>query len=567
MLRLLLHSTDELKDLNISVDEYAMISKGVEQASQSPGIVDPDPLTLRDALSSHHKDEWIIAMREEMESLKLNDTFDLNDVAPTNTRALSTKWVFRQKLNADDTIRFKARLVVRGFLQREGIDFDQTYAPVATQTSFRLLLALSRKFGWTVRQLDVITAFLHPKVDKEDLWISLPSGTLRYCTTFDASTMRLKKALYGLRQSPRLWWATIDAAFVKMGLTRGQYDTNLYFSKSVIVLLYVDDTLIFDLSGSVKELSSAASLVINNLMSQFQMKDLGTLRRFLGFTVSFDEGQTCISQSGYITTIAARYGMQDSKVTLSPVDEKHQIDSGNVIDNLLDAEGKQRYQSLIGALLYPALGTRADISFAVSALSRHCASPMSSHMTAARRVLRYLVSTKDFQLKYTTASSGLNGMCDADWAANVKDRRSISGYAFFFGKCLIAWKAKRQTMVALSTAEAELIACSESSREATWLRNLLQEIIKHTSIELEDAPVLIHCDNQSALKVIAKGMVNPSGRNKHIDIRHYHARDMVEAGVVNFVYVKSEDNLADILTKGLGVNRHQVMTEKMGIGL
>lgn len=578
LLRLELDSEDPLTSLNLTACEQSLLSKAVEFNNY---FVDHenDPLTLKAALQSVHRSEWIAAMQEEMESLDANETFDLTATMPAEMRPLSTKWVFRTKLNSDNSIRFKARLVVRGFLQKEGIDYDETYAPVATQTSFRLLMALSAKFGWPVRQLDVVTAFLNPKIDKEELWVAIPAGTFNVCKPFGSPVMRLKKALYGLKQSPRLWWETIDAALYSMSLVRGCYDTNLYYSSKVVILLYVDNTLIFDIGGTCStstnndgKMNIATSIDATNIMATlmglFKMKDLGLLKRFLGFDVFFRNDGIWISQRSYINTIAARYGIIESKAALSPVDEKIHLDQSDVTDHLLDDDSRQRYQSLIGAFLYASLGTRADISFAVSSLSRYCAHPMSSHLTAARRVLRYLYTTRDLHLHYTNSTtSGLRGMCNADWASNVRDRRSMSGYAFFFNDCLISWKAKRQTLVALSTAEAELIACSETCREATWLKNLLSEIIKGTAIGVSDNPIRISCDNQSALKIIGKGLVNPSGRNKHIELRHYHARDMQELGVVIFEYVNTADNLADILTKGLSVKRHQEMTGRMGLKL
>lgn len=580
ILRLLLNHNDSLADLNLSKEEHLLIAKSVEFSDVVLHL--EDPLTLRDALRGPNRNDWIAAIREEMQSLQDNDTFDLDDSnpIPSHLKALSTKWVFRHKVNADDTIRYKARLVVRGFLQKEGIDFDQTYAPVATQTSFRLLLVLAARLNWNVRQLDVITAFLNPKIDKENLWVSIPAGTFNHCPPFpNGPVLRLKKALYGLRQSPRLWWATIDAAFISLGLTRGVYDTNIYFSKDFIVLLYVDDTLIFDLypeSGN-----NSVARLIDTLMGMFKMKDLGRLKRFLGYNISYGENGTIyVSQTSYIASITSRHGLVSASAIESPVDEKNRIDISHCADKLLDEAGKQNYQSIVGALLYAALGTRADVCFAVAALSRHCANPFTSHMSAAKRVLRYLYTTRDLCLMYTkdvraplderdpeASVSPVTGYCDADWASNITDRRSISGYTFFIGKSLISWKAKRQTIVALSTAEAELIACTEASREGIWLKNLLSEVVSLTKITLPGSScgIRIYCDNQSALKGIAKGTSNPSGRNKHIDIRYYHARDMAESKVIIFNYVNSADNLADIMTKGMPLKKHREMTVRLGI--
>lgn len=592
MLRLFLRQDDDLADLKLSPSEFGLVASSVEfhnplgilsTLADKPAMPS-NPLTVKDALRGEHKMDWIAAMREELISLQDNNTFD--DIEPPqDVKSLSTKWVFRTKLNADDSIRFKARLVVRGFLQKEGIDFDETYAPVATQTSFRLLVALAAKLGWRVQQLDVITAFLHPLIDKENLWVSIPQSTFELCQFKDIkqSVFRLRKALYGLRQSPRLWWATMDGVLLKLGLTRGQYDTNLYFSKAVIVLLYVDDTLIFDIAGShlameypgTPFLSEDAKALIASLMVNFKMKDLGPLKRFLGFDIERSDDGMTVCQESYINTIAARFEVTSTRPVVSPVAERSRIDITNCVDAELGADDKRTYQSLIGALLYAALGTRPDISYAVSALSRHCANPLSSHLTAARRAMRYLYTTRHLRLWYPGKSDGnselnpmqiINGFCDSDWASNTVDRRSISGFIFLLGKSPICWKSKRQCIIALSTAEAELIACSEASREAMWLKLLITEIATLTSLGFGvRGPIKICCDNQSALKVIVKGTANPSARNKHIDIRHYHAREMQEQGIIKFEYVNTVDNLADVFTKGLSTVKHTQMCAMLGM--
>lgn len=582
--RLQLNPYDLLQDLRLSSEDQFCLLAGYNAAG--------DPLSYSAAVKSPNKFGWLSAMREECQSLLDNSTFDLSEQCPVPSSALTCKWVFLTKRNSDGSMRFKARLVVRGFLQKEGIDFDETYAPVATHTTFRMLVALAAIKGWPIRQLDVVTAFLNPAIDNENIWVVLPTGSrdiidqidpralapLRETMREDKVILRLKKALYGLKQSPRLWWRRIDAVLTEIGLERANADTNLYFFRGkLLLLLYVDDIVIVNMESPITE---TLDNVIARLTDAFKMKDLGQLRKFLGFEVS-DTTMTSavlnqaayvtISQRAYLNMLSKRYNVSQAKETRTPADTNVKIDNGVCFDNLLNNTDKVRYQSIVGALLYASLGTQPDIAYAVSALSQHCSTPRTTHMTAARRVLKYLKTTSNLALKYNCGGEVLlQGACDADWASSTIDRRSIGGYTFTLGNCLISWKAKRQTIIALLSLEAELMACSEASREAIWLRKLLGEILEMGKFNMEERkaaghPLKLFCDNQGALSTILKGTANLSGRTKHIDIRHFYARKVQESGFISFSYIKSEENVADIITKSLNSARHSYLVDKLGM--
>ena len=224
-------------------------------------------------------------------------------------------------------------------------------------------------------------------------------------------------------------------------------------------------------------------------------------------------------------------------------------------------------------MLYLALGSRPDISFAVSTLSRHCAKPLESHFTAVRYLLKYVKSTTKIGLIYPGQTQHnkanvdfipkVRGYTYSDWASNQVDRRSIGGYAFFLESSLISWKAKRQTIVALSTVEAELMAASEGAREAVWLGNILEELQPNPE---KKPAVQIACDNQGTLSMITRGTLNTSGRSKHIDIRQHHARDLQIDKIVDFHYVNTVENVADALTKPLPLSRHSELMDRMNLG-
>ena len=367
--------------------------------------------------------------------------------------------------------------------------------------------------------------------------------------------VRLLKSLYGLKQSPRLWYQTINAFLLSLGLDQSSADSNLYITNGALVLLYVDDTSVFDTSdpGS-KEAGTVASRIMTALKSEYKMSDLGPIQRFLGMDVRHTENGLTLDQETYIDTMVRKYNLQDARRCYSPLDPNVRLENGECEDRPAD---KQVYQSLIGSLMYAALGTRPDISFAVAALSKYNSSPLTTHMTAAIRVLRYLKTTAHFRLHFENSGPLLDGFTDSDWAGCRATRKSVGGHIFLIGGSPVSWQAKGQTVVALSTLEAELIACSDGTREALWLKRLLSDLGAIGS----GYSVPIHCDNQGALKLIHSGVFK--AKTKHIAIKHLHAHDEQEKGNVRFTYIESEKNLADILTKALPRPRHQTLTDMM----
>jgi hypothetical protein len=431
-----------------------------------------DPLTVRQALSRDDTEKWKQAMREELDALKLNDTYEPTTLAhgpkATESAPIGCKWVYKTKVNADNTIRCKARLVIKGFQQVEGVDFDETYAPVSKMSTLQLLLTLSVQHKWKVEHFDVVTAFLNPKVDQDDLFMALPEGVdwldpelAQVCTL-----VRLIKALYRLKQALRLWWKEIDGFLVSCGLTHSAEDPNLYIGQDILVLLYVDDMLI------VHRDQLAANLLKSKLKEKYHMTDLGIAKRFLGMEINYEEdGTITLSQSAYIDTILAQFQLTDAYEVASPMGNKDDFDHMDLHN--LDCEDQtadiKTYQSMVGSLMYVALGIHPDISHSVMVLSRFSQRPLQMHLTAAKRVLRYLKTTKHLKLCYTPTAATTIGYMDSDFAGRMKDRKSVGGYMFLNGGP-ISWRSRSQTIVALSSLEAEYIGCSDTTREAIWLR-------------------------------------------------------------------------------------------------
>jgi hypothetical protein len=514
---------------------------------------DGDPTTYEEAMNSPIRERWIEATKDEWKSLQENETFDLenDDEIPHGIKPIGSRWVYKLKRNIDGSTKPKVRLVIKGYQQTPGIDFAETYAPVSKLSTFRFLLAISTAQNWDIHQMDVVTAFLNPPIDNNNVYMSMPPGVETLDERFSkTSIVRLKKALYGLKQAPRLWYEHINSFLLSIGFTQSTADPNLYLMDTTLLLLYVDDILIC--GNDVKSTK-------DQLQRQYKMKDLGIARRFLGIEITRRNGITSISQKTYINTLIERFGMKDARHISSPMDPD--IDLGNPICQDKTAD-KDLYMSLIGSLMYIALATRPDIAFAVTALSRYNETPLQMHLTAAKRVLRYLKGTIELELHFgDNQQTILEGFTDSDWAGCKSQRKSTGGYVFFSHGGPISWQAKGQSVVALSTLEAEYIACSDATREAIWLRRLLSNIQGREEESME--PVTIGCDNQGALKLIESGVVR--AKTKHIDIKYHHIHDEKANGRIKLAYVSSKENPADLFTKPLHGPRHMELVGMIGL--
>jgi len=316
------------------------------------------------------------------------------------------------------------------------------------------------------------------------------------------------------------------------------------------------------------------------LQKKYKMCDLGAAKRFLGIEIErTKDGEFSICQRGYINTIIRRFGLMDAKPTKSPLDPQTDLANTHCEDK---PANRKEYLSMVGSLMYAALGSRPDIAFSVTALSRYNVQPLEMHATAAKRVLRYLKSTSEFRNHYRrlpsysrsdTPSINIIGYTDLDWAGNLTTRKSVGGCVFGLAHTganeelvmsgLIHWQAKSQSVVALSTLEAEYIACSHATRESLWLRRMMKEAAGGMAVKIVDGPVPIGCDNQGAIKLITSGVVRQ--KSKHIDVKYHQVHDEQMKGAVKFQYVTSESNPADLSTKPLAVPRHEQLLELTGL--
>ena len=501
------------------------------------------PDTYGQAKSSPQAPLWEAAIDKEMNSLNEHKVFDLVSITeiPKGEKAIGSRYVFKQK--ADGT--FKARLVVQGFSQRPGIDFGQSFAPVCRIGSQRMVLAIACEHDWPVYQLDVQVAFLQSKIDG-NVYVKTAPGRDSYDKNGAQMVMKLKRSLYGLSQSPALWYGTIDASLLEIGFIPTKSDPCVYTHGHVkdndfaILTLYVDDILLTGMNVAVlKQLKGA-------LMTKYAMTDMGEAGIVLGMTVTRDLGQgtLTISQASYVSSILERYGMSTCNPVSTP-GTGSELSTNYGEADLLDEAGVKLYQTIVGSVQYLAQVTRYDISYTVNQLSRACSKPAILHMTAAKRLLRYLKGAPDLAITYRKGNFGLTGYTDASFAANPDSRKSTTGYLFMFCGAPVSFGAVTQTLVAQSTVEAELIAASYGCKEAVYLSNFMTELC----FGKQFATIAIKCDSQGALHVM--GNRTYSSRTKHIALRFFYVRELIRDGHITIHHVSSTNMLADVCTKWL----------------
>jgi hypothetical protein len=496
------------------------------------------------------KPEWKEAIFEEIHALEKNGTWELSNL-PSGKHPVGCKWIFTIKQNSDGSInRFKARLVAKGFTQSYGIDYQETFAPVAKLNTVRILLSLASNLDWPLYQMDVKNAFLNGDLE-EEVYMDIPPG---FETSENANKVcKLKKSLYGLKQSPRAWFDRFTKVVKKSGYIQCQTDHTMFLKQSpsgkkAILIVYVDDIVLTgDHEEEIKRLKSL-------LAKEFEIKDLGNLKYFLGMEVARSKKGISVSQRKYVLDLLKETGMLGCKPSETPMDATVKLgnfEKGTPVD-------KGRYQRLVGKLIYLS-HTRPDISFAVSTVSQFMNCPTEEHMEALYRILRYLKMTPGQGLFFQKSTSReIEIFTDADWAGSVTDRRSTSGYCTFVWGNLVTWRSKKQPVVSRSSAEAEFRALSQGICEGIWIKRVLHEI----GI-LNSNPIKVLCDNQSAIS-IAKNPVHHD-RTKHVEIDRHFIKENIENGTISLQYTPTSQQTADILTKAVPRKTFENLTSKLGL--
>ena len=532
---------------------YGQVAKGdlgqghIVEEAEICGIDDNDgdePTDVDEAFSGPEADAWRQAVSEELSSLKENNTWEYASI-PAGFKIVGCKWVFKRKRDEEgNVVRYKARLVCKGFTQRQGWDYNETFAPVLHYKTLRILLALVAKEDYELKHMDVKTAFLNATM-KEEVYIQLPPG----CP--DAGAIcRLKKTLYGLKQAPREWNEEFNTTITSIGYKRCISDPCVYIKisktgKSIIIGLFVDDIA----SSFHKTDESEYEADKKQLMNHYTISDLGDMKHLLGMRVSRNRQKhlLTIDHEAKIEQLLKQYHMDKCLPVSTPEAPGAEL-SGTVSHD--NEATNVPYRELVGALNYLAVSTRPDISHAVSILCRYFSCPNQELWTAAKRVLRYLRGSAKLGLTFNGSMPGIGleltpCYSDSNWANDKYDRKSTSGWVIKFAGCTVNWSSKKQSTVALSTAEAEYMAMSDAVQEIMWTRHMLSEL----KLEMKQ-PTILYCDNQAAISNAVDGKFH--GRMKHIDIKLHFVREAVKNSVVNIKWISTMEQEADIFTKGLG---------------
>ncbi|GJX46286.1 retrovirus-related pol polyprotein from transposon TNT 1-94 [Tanacetum coccineum] len=443
--------------------------------------------------------------------------------------------VFGNKLDENGVVsRNKARIVAQGYNQQEGIDYDETYAPVARLESIRILLTFACALDFKLFQIDVKSAFLNGFIN-EKVYVAQHPGFIDFAKP--NHVYKLKKALYGLKQAPKAWYDILKAFLIKHDYTMRMVDNTIFTIKKdpnlIIVQIYIDDII---LGLTCQEMCDDFAKIMHD---EFEMSMMEELNFLLGLRIKQLEDGIFFNQSKYIKEMLKKFGLEDSKPMKTPISTETKLTK--------DVEGESvyntKYRGMIGSLLY-LTASRPDIMFSVCLCARFQEDPKISHLEAVKRISRYVKGTMHLGLCYPKGSDIETIVyADSDHAGDYVNRKSTSGICTFMRCCLTSWFSKKQIALAISTTEAEYVSAKKACQQALWMKQALIDY----GIRLDDIPIM--CDNKGAID-LSKNPVQHS-RTKHIEIRHHFLRDNVQKGNISIKKVSSEDNIADILTKPL----------------
>lgn len=516
------------------------------------------PSSYSEAMNSNDAAQWARAIQEELQAHERNRTWSLVSRTP-GQQVIDSRWVFRVKQDSEtQSKKFKARLCARGFKQRPGIDFSETFAPVVRYDSLRTVLATVAERDLELMQFDVQTAFLYGQL-KEEIYMEIPEGFSSEKNAVNSETSdvvcKLEKSLYGLKQAPRCWNEKFHEFLNEYEFEASEADQCVLIGKveneRVYLAIFVDDGLVAARSKHTLE------TILNKLNTAFNIT-IGDASLFVGLQIKRDRDSKSLSihQAAYTKKIIERFNMSDSKAIGVPADP-HMIllpvEQGSETINV-------PYREAVGSLMFLAVVSRPDIAFAVNSVSKFTNNHNQSHWQAIKRILAYLNGTIDYGIMYQSggSKSNLRGYSDADFAGDVETRRSTTGFVFFLSNGPITWSSARQKLITLSTTESEYVAASAATKEAIWLRKL----IKSLEFSCEE-PTVLFVDNLNAIRLVKNAEFHK--RTKHIDIRYHYIREKAKNNEIRVEHIASEIQRADIFTKALPKERFKMLRESLNM--
>jgi len=590
---LLIDSIGISTTITSSSDSYACTAT-TSFSSSSRTIISPqhttqhnniiiEPTNMAHAKTLPQWPMWKAAADKEMDAINEQKTWVLvkKSEVPSGSPIISSRWLFKLKYDSHGHIStYKARLVARGFQQREGIDYNETFSPTIKYRSQRLIQALAATLGYCVRQIDIGNAFLYGTL-KETIYMSQPEGYIISpndpTSNNEIMICKLIKSLYGTKQAPREWNTTLDDFIINtLGMKSCIHDPCVYVKSTSSHRIILLSVFVDDCTFSYSILDEAEMLALKHMMEQrFKVKDLGESEWLLGMHISRDTEKKTMSidVERYIEKILERFNMQDCYPHNSPALAGQKLSKDACPNNEYEKKAMEQqrtflkgfdFRQVIGSLLYASLASRPDITYAVSQISMFSSNPGLSHWKAAERILRYLKATKYRTLTHQCSIGDIPiieyqprivAYSDSDHAGDLDTRRSTTGFIIYVNGNPVSWTSKRQTSVALSSAEAEYMALAETAKEILWLRYLLCEIIGHPLLY----PAILYCDNQSAIAITKNDQHH--NRTKHIDYRYHFIRECVKNNYIQMEWVGTAYQHADIFTKALPDRPFAVVSE------
>ena len=514
-----------------------------------------EPRNYSEAMDSEAKAKWQGAIDSEIESHLKNGTLQPCDLPP-GRKAVPLAWVLKVKTNPDGTKRHKARIVMKGFLQKEGVDYVLTFAPVAKWSSIRIVLALATILDWNLAHIDFETAFMIPKMDAE-VYVKVTDGMQALSSTGFA---KMLKGVNGCKQGAKLFYDEVKGSLLRNGFVMSIYDSCVFIKRSgteiCIVVVWVDDFLISS-NGSnlLKEL-------FTHLARNYKFKLFHEPTLFLGVKLSRDRSKKTmqISQRDYLADVLQRFGMEKCNPIPTPMEPSKFFAKKVTLDK---DESKymadKPYRSLACSLMYSSNISRPDIAYACNAASRHLQLPGKEHWKLLKRISRYIKGTIDLCLNFSADSTEVTGWPDASWADNLDDRKSTGAYLIFIGSCLVSWSSKKQGYIALSSNNAELGALSEVCREAYFVRGLLNEL--SPDFLPVSKPIKIYEDNEGTISQANNNVMNNASRT--IALKFHFVREEIDSKRIILISVTSHDQLGDLLTKQMAAPQFQFLRNRV----
>ncbi|CAI7894399.1 unnamed protein product, partial [Closterium sp. NIES-54] len=515
----------------------------------------PTPRSYAEAIAGEYSSQWQTAMDAEMASWKSTGTY-VDEVPPPGANIVSGMWIFRVKRPPGSPSVFKARYVARGFSQRQGVDFFETFSPTPKVTTLRVLLHVAAQRDYKLHSLDFSTAFLQGSL-QEEIWLRRPPGFTR---SFPPRTQwSLRRPVYGLGQAPREWHDTLRTTLTALGFAPSTADPSLFLRTDTslppfYVLVYVDDLVFATVD------TEALALVKSELQKRHTCTDLGELCSYLGLQITRDRARRTITltQSHMVQQVLQCFAFTWSSAQATPLATGHLL-LAPPSDESVDPNGP--YPELVGCLMYLMTCTRPDLAYPLGLLARYVAPGWHRkvHMDAAKRVLRYLCITSDMGLMLGGRGDVvLTGHSDASWVDDQATQRSSQGYTFSLGSGSVSWRSTRSSSVLGSSCEVEIYATAMAAQELRWLTYLLTDLG-----ERPRSPPVLYVDNKAAIALCQEHRLEHG--TKHIALRYFLARELQQRGQLHLTYVATRANTADIFTKALPPGDHQRFCTLLGL--